>query len=57
MLVVAAVIVVGVALAVWAVRAGLWVRETSTDSEERFAKRPEHTEVEEPGNQTFTPHR
>lgn len=57
MLLVAAVIIIGAVIAVWAIRAGLWVRETSTDAEERFERRPEHTEVEEPGNQTFTPHR
>ena len=57
MLLVAAVIVVAAGIAVWAIRAGLWVRETSTDREDRSEGRPEHTKVSEPGNQTFTPHR
>ncbi|UGS36859.1 hypothetical protein [Capillimicrobium parvum] len=50
-----AVIAIG---ALWAVRAGLWARETSTsgdnvEGEKRFEKRPEHTKVDEPGNQTY----
>jgi hypothetical protein len=55
------VIVAAVAIgAVWAIRAGLWARETSSGGDtiqpgddERFEKRPEHTQVEEPGKQTF----
>ena len=52
---VVAVIAIG---ALWAVRAGLWARETSpsgdtVEGEERFEKRPEHTKVDEPGNQTY----
>ena len=43
---------------VWAIRTGLWARETSpkgdtVEGDERFDKRPEHTKVDEPGNQTY----
>ncbi|MFN8203247.1 MAG: hypothetical protein U0S48_11810 [Solirubrobacteraceae bacterium] len=46
--------------AICAIRAGLWVRETSpkgdtaeSTGDERFERRPEHAEVDEPGQQTY----
>jgi hypothetical protein len=54
LLFVLAVVVVLVGGAVYAIRAGLWVRETSpkaTDS--RDEGRPEHVEVEDEGDARF----
>jgi hypothetical protein len=55
------VVAIGIGVAFYALRAGLWAKETSPKGdtgesgagEDRFERRPEHTEVEEPGNQTF----
>lgn len=60
LLIVAAILIVGAAVAFWGVRAGLWAKETSTTAEDPEAdarlqrgERPEHTRVTEPGKQTF----
>jgi hypothetical protein len=59
-LLVVIVILVGHGFAFWALRAGLWAKETSPrgDDVEPGAEatgggRPEHTRVDDPGDQTF----
>jgi hypothetical protein len=48
------VVVVLVGGAIYAIRAGLWVRETSPKATEpRDRKRPEHVEVEDEGDTRF----
>jgi hypothetical protein len=63
LLFVAAVILIGAAIAFFGIRAGLWVKETdpndtleSDDAEardERFGRRPEHNAVDDAGKQTY----
>jgi hypothetical protein len=54
------VLVAGIGFAFYALRAGLWAKETSTTSDDPEAdargetgERPEHRRVDEPGNQRF----
>lgn len=58
LLLVVVVIVAVIGAALWAIRAGLWAKETSPkgDSVEGApdaGRRPEHTTVDEPGNQSY----
>lgn len=60
LLVIILLIAIGLGVALYAIRAGLWVRETSpkgdtaeSTGDERFERRPEHAEVDEPGQQTY----
>jgi hypothetical protein len=61
LLLIIVIVAIGAGVAFYALRAGLWNKETSPKGdtaesgagEGRFERRPEHTEVEEPGNQTY----
>ncbi len=61
LIVIIAIVAIGVGVALYAIRTGLWAKETSPKGDtaqtgagdERFERRPEHTTVDEPGQQTY----